>query len=188
VSKSGSRALTREEFIEAYTALSKAAQVKLLRAAEILAFKTNMSGDDLLQEAVVRAIDGERNCPAGMPLTTFLYGAMRSIADAERKSLAREGAKVGLEVLAEVGAEPASPGRNAEEAMIAADDFSARVTALLDLFADDEPALMVVMGDLDEIPAEELRQMVGLDKTGFATVRKRIRRKLADAYPNGWKA
>lgn len=180
-------ALTREEFIEAYIALPKAAQVKLLRAAEILAFKTNMSGDDLLQETVLRTIEGERNCPADVALATYLRGAMRSIANSERKSLARQGPVVGLEELAVVGAEPASPDRNAEEATIATDDFSARTIALIDLFADDEQALMVVMGDLDEVSAEELCQMMGLNKTGFATVRKRIRRKLADVYPNGWK-
>jgi DNA-directed RNA polymerase specialized sigma24 family protein len=188
VSKSGSIALTREEFIHAYTALSKAAQVKLLRGAEALAFKTNMTGDDLLQEAVLRTIEGERICPNGTTLTTFLFGAMRSIAGSARKSLAREGANLNAEVLAGIDTEAPSPDRNPEEELIAKDDFSARVTALLDLFADDEQASMVVMGDLDGIAAEELRQMVELDKTGFATVRKRIRRKLADAYPNGWKA
>jgi DNA-directed RNA polymerase specialized sigma24 family protein len=188
VSKSGSKALTREEFVQAYTALSEAAQVRLLRNAEVLSFKTNMSGEDLLSEAVLRTIEGERNCPVGTTLTTFLYGAMRSIADAERRSLATEGTQIGLETLAEDGVEPANLERNAEEAIMARQDYSARVTALLDLFAGDDVALLIVMGDLDETPAEELREMAGLDKTGYASVRRRIRRTLAAAYPQGWKA
>jgi DNA-directed RNA polymerase specialized sigma24 family protein len=188
VAKGGSKPHTKEEFVDAYVAMPEAEQVRLLRKAELLAFKTNMSPDDLLSEAATRTIEGERNWSGDLPLPVYLYGVMRSIADAERKSLRKQGERVGIDALVEVGAEPPSTSRNSEELMIAAEEYAVRNSAILSLFDDDEEALMVIMGDLDEVSAEDLRQMLGVDKTAFASIRRRARRKLASAYPSGWRA
>jgi hypothetical protein len=42
------------------------------------------------------------------------------------------------------------------------------------------------MGELDGLEAEEIRVVCGLDKTAYATVRRRIRRTIDREFPRGW--
>ena len=44
-----------------------------------------------MQEAIERALDGSRACPAHVPVVAFLSGAMRSISADWRKARTRRG-------------------------------------------------------------------------------------------------
>ncbi len=77
-------------------------------------------------------------------------------------------------------------GRDAEEAVLAREDAERRLKALEKLFADDEDAQLVLMGDLDEMPPADIRAMNGWSEQDYASVRRRMRRKLSAAYPDGW--
>ena len=76
--------------------------------------------------------------------------------------------------------------RNAEEMVLAREDAEGRVKALENLFANDEDAQLVLMGDLDEMAAADIRALNGWTEQDYATVRRRMRRMLSAAFPNGW--
>ena len=40
---------------------------------------------------------------------------------------------------------------------------------------------------MEEMTAEEMRELTGLDKTGYDSKRKLIRRRIDKQYPEGWK-
>ncbi len=56
----------------------------------------------------------------------------------------------------------------------------------MDLFDEDEDALKVLLGLFDTQSAEEVRETWGMDEKAFATIRRRIRRKIDKAFPGGW--
>jgi DNA-directed RNA polymerase specialized sigma24 family protein len=66
--------------------------VRLKRLAQLRArLLPGLQWDELLNEALVRALDGSRRWPEGVPLLAFLAGIMRSLVDncaAERRRLA----------------------------------------------------------------------------------------------------
>src|SRR5262249_29751929 len=51
-----------------------------MKIAAHYAKMTSYKAGDLYQEALVRAMEGRRNWPRGLPATKFFWGVMRSIA------------------------------------------------------------------------------------------------------------
>lgn len=58
---------------------------------------------------------------------------------------------------------------------------------MLALFEDDETAAILVMGMMDDMDGEDLRELTGLNKTAFASKRRLVRRRIDQAFPRGWK-
>lgn len=176
-----------DELREALT-LTPVQRAKLVSSARRLADGTGYEPDDLLQEAVARALDGTRSCPRTVAPATFLYNVMRSIASAawEARNLRPRVASIDAAGVDKVVATLKSPGRSMEESMVAEEDLSSRLEALMKVFKDDADALCVVMGDLDGLEAEDIRGVCSLDKTTYPTVRRRIRRTIERAFPQGW--
>lgn len=162
---------------------------RLERAARQLSVGTGMGPDDLLQEAIRRALEGERTCPCEVEISVFLYNVMKSIASASRKQISRRPRHESLDEdeNAEPASRVASRERSVEELLVARADYSEHLKALQALFDDDEQALLVVMGDLDGESATVLKDMGAMDDKVLATVRRRIRRKIEKAFPEGWK-
>lgn len=79
-----------------------------------------------------------------------------------------------------------STDRNAEEALLASEDSQKRLKALEALFQDDEDAQLVLLGDLEGMDAAEIRALGGWDQGAFATIRRRMRRRINAAFPKGW--
>jgi DNA-directed RNA polymerase specialized sigma24 family protein len=186
LSTSGHRVLSPEQFKKALGQLSKIDKAKLLAAARVFAFGTDNGPDDLLQEAIARTLAGIRTCPERADVSVFLKNAMRSIAYSDRKVDESHNPFISLEAEAAAGREISTAVRTAEENHIAADDSADRIAALEELFTDDANALTIVMGDVDGMSPEELQTMTGLDKKQYASARRRIKRKMAQAFPNGW--
>lgn len=180
--------LTVEEIRAAITTMPANDRIRLLKAARGLAAGTGMESKELLGEAVCRALDRTRTCRRDLPVLVFLIGAMKSIAWAAREAEGNAPAMESLDMTDMGGAvlQLPAPGRTVEEALVAREDWSERIEALQTLFADDEQALLVIMGDLDGLPATEIREMAGMDEKTLATVRRRIRRKIENAFPGGW--
>ena len=173
----------------AFEALTTADLLKLERAGRIYAMGLNCDAGDLLGEAIDQTLEGIRNCPREMPLASFLIGVMRSRAWALRQKEAPLSQLVSVDAEDAEGralVEPASPERTAEEWILAREDVEARISALEDLFTDDDEAVLMMWADLDETPKEEIMAMNDLDATGYATIRRRMRRKINAAFPNGW--
>ncbi len=121
---------------------------------------------DLLQESVLRALDGSRSWPAGVALIAFLGGIMRSLCTEHWRRYRWEG-------IADCVPD-SSPGSDPERSYA-----SVQALAALDrLFADDPVALRVLAGLADDLSAAEIRLHYGLSEVEYDTARRRMRRTL----------
>lgn len=162
--------------------------VRLMRNAGYLVAGTGMDPEELLGEAIGRVLGEDRACPRSLPAVVFLIGVMKSVAWAVRDAARRMPAMESLTAsgTSDVVLDLPAPGRSIEDVLIARQDYNARLAALEELFADDTDALLVIMGDADDMPAEEIRELGGFDVKSYATIRKRIRRKIEKEFPGGW--
>ena len=130
---------------------------------------------DVLNEAIVRVLDGSRPWPRHVPLLAFLSGVMRSICDgfwrkARRELLVRNGD----------GRAPDAPGEEAAatpdpERTLAAAQALAEVDRL---FASDPNALKVIAGLAEGLTPGEICRTYGMTALDYDTTRKRMRRTL----------
>jgi hypothetical protein len=79
------------------------------------------------------------------------------------------------------------PCPTAETLMIEAEEDARFRSAMLNLFEDDPEARDIVEGKIEGMDAEELRELTGLDKKGYASKLRLIRRRTDKAFPQGWK-
>ena len=132
-----------------------------------------VSWSDLLHEAILRALDGRRQWPAGLPFLAFLAGVMRSLCNEMRRRHGREAALIlsGNEV---VWREVASFAPDQERAFVATE----AIDAIHRLFAGDEIALRIIAGLENGQSAEEIRAMHDLSPVEYDSARRRMRRTL----------
>ena len=176
--------------VEARQAIDRLTSVDLLRlrkAGRQYAFAAGCEADDLLGEAVCQTIEGIRNCPREMAMVPFLIGVMRSRASARQQKVEPELVSAdatdgGVRFLYE----PMEMKQNDEEQALAREDTSARRNALEALFTDDEKAMLFLWAYLDDLPKEEIMVTIGVDVKAYATIRRRVRRTIDAAFPNGW--
>src|SRR5262252_6247623 len=88
-----------EAIARALAALTPSDLVRLKRLAQLRArLLPGLEWDELLNEALLRALDGSRRWPEGVPLLAFLAGIMRSLLDGraqQRRRLAERALAVG---------------------------------------------------------------------------------------------
>jgi DNA-directed RNA polymerase specialized sigma24 family protein len=171
-------ALSRADVDAAIAALTAKEKLILLRGAELFCYINGFdSPDDLLQEALTRAIEGQRKCPRSLPIVPFIWSSMSSIADAaaKRKRRSRIDAFAEPEDAEEeeqldgTGEEVRDPER-----LAAARDALAKVEAL---FQDDVEVSVLIEELANGLKGEELRASLGLTDTELDTIRKRMHRK-----------
>ncbi len=185
------KVLSREELEETISAFSNADWMRLRSAAQLYAVYP-VEPEELVQEALCRAIAGTRKCPKKVSVVRFVAEAIRSIAHDELQKIEHKRDEVSVhdETIENPEAiTPQEPGPTAEERMISnerAEEQAKQTEArLLELFGNDEQAQLIVMGDLDGAKATELREITGLDQTAFNSKRRFIRRRLNKAIENG---
>ena len=159
---------------------------RVSRAAAYWARRYGAEVDDLMQEAIERAMDGTRVCPGHVSVVTFLSGTMRSISADWRKARAGRGE---VRLVTEDGrmvVDPIDDRPNAAEITESRQQERLIKQAILDLFEGDLAAQTIVEGDMDGMEGEELRNLTGLDMKSFASKRRLIRRRIDGKYPKGW--
>lgn len=176
--------LSRDEIAEAIRSLSTANQVRLIKVARRYA-RPSIGPEDLLQEAFLRVLDG-RTCPRHVDVVRFLAEVMRSVAHGEQEKAAVRPVLVSAESedTGERTMIAPDPSLRAEERMIAEQD----VAGVLSLFDDDPAAQVIVEGRMEGMTADELRELTGLDRTGYGSKLKLIRRRIDRRYPQGWES
>jgi len=185
--------LSNAEIRTALEALSKPELLRLTKIAARMVGGTRFTSDELVQEAIYRALKekGGRKCPRDVPFLKFLANVMRSVASADRKTTAIDPitqADRSASITTEDQASRVPDGRKTpEDVLIDADEYEKCVKSLQDLFVDDSECLLIVMGDLDGLQAEEVREMGGMDEKTWNTARRRMRRKIDKLCPEGWK-
>ena len=163
-------ALTSEDVERALRALADDDLLRLRALASLRArsLPGGIGWADLLQEAVLRALDGSRCWPNGVPFVAFLAGIMRSVADEYwRRSQREAGALAGAS-----GA--GDPGHDPEQAYAAGQALA----AINRPFAADPTALKIIAGLSQGLSAAEIRSHYGLSGLEYDTTRRRMRRAL----------
>ena len=78
---------SRDEVESAIIAFTPDELLRLRKVSRYYASLYTLEADDLLQEGIVRALDGSRKCPANISVVRFLAEAMSSIAHGESERI-----------------------------------------------------------------------------------------------------
>jgi DNA-directed RNA polymerase specialized sigma24 family protein len=133
--------------------------------------------DDLLNEALDRALSGRRPWPSDVSLPAFLSQVMRSIASQWRKQNRREPLQEDETGVIEEASH--NPGASYEM-----DDVISRMR---DMLAEDPAGRGILEHLLADSDREEAQIALGMDATQYDTARRRMVRNLFDAFHTGWK-
>ena len=181
--------LTREELEEAIRAFSDADWLRLRNAAHLYAIYP-VEPDELVQEALCRALAGTRNCPRNVSVVRFIAEAIRSIAHDELHKVENRRNEVSVhdDTIDNLDAIiPREPGPTPEERMISNQQIRGTEDRLIDLFNGDDDAQLIVLGMITGLSGAELREATSLDQTAFNSKRRYVRRKINNAIANGLK-
>jgi len=129
---------------------------------------------DILNEAIVRTLNGVRPWPPDVPLLAFLSGVMRSICDEHWRRARRELAWVVHDGDLPDGGDDAAAPPDAERVLAAAQ----AVAAIHRLFSADAVALKILTGLAEGLTASEICRAYGLSEREYDSARKRMRRTL----------
>lgn len=173
---------TREDVEAAIRAFSIADWSRLQKVAKVFSFKTGWGFEDLQQEAIMRTLQGTRNCPDDVDVMKHLIDTMSSIADGEREKAHNQlphvpAAHPGIEE----SEDPASPAWSAEDELA----YEGGRAEILAMFDDDPVARDMVEGILASFDTEQLKELTGLQGTAYNSKRTLVRRRLLKLSPKG---
>jgi DNA-directed RNA polymerase specialized sigma24 family protein len=173
------RILTPAQVALALNLISRMDFLRLKAIARLHArgLPSDVSWDDLLQEAFTRAMVGSRRKPQGVAMVAFLAGIMRSLRSEHwRRARGGPGANETLRIDHQRdlsrAAELRDPGSDLEQALLARE----QIEAIERLFAGDSVALGILAGLAEGRSAARIRADMGISKTIYDSARKRIRR------------
>jgi DNA-directed RNA polymerase specialized sigma24 family protein len=184
-SKSGD-SLTAEETSAGIAALSDADWARIKKVSVLLT-GCKEAARDLRQEAIARALGGERNCPRDVTVAKFLCEAMSSIIWSQRNADAVR-SKTELAYVTD----PTSCGRperadDSPFAVLVSDEECQRIVdSVLQLFDDNQVAQDVTEGIMEGLEGEDLSKLAGIETKELASNRRLIRRRVDGAFPKGW--
>lgn len=181
--------LSRDEVESAIRAFTPDELLRLCKVSLYYSSPGKLEADNLLQEAIVRALDGSRKCPADISVVKFLAEAMRSIAHGEREKIKSRPVTKSLDSTDErdgVALDTLDPSRSIEETMINEESAAIIYDNVLSLFQEGTRERDMAEGIMEELNAEELRELLDLDKTAYNSMRRLVRRRINKAYPKGW--
>lgn len=136
-----------------------------------------LDGMDLLNEAVLRLLDGSRSRPPHMALVVVLATGMRGVAHDHWRKMRRE-----RPVLVPSGDGADSAARQPDLSPTADPErVTAAVQALAEidrLFAGDAVAVQIIAGLAEGLAPEEIRRRFAIGGTAYDSARRRMRRAL----------
>jgi RNA polymerase sigma factor (sigma-70 family) len=155
--------------------LSEVDICRLHSIAKQYSYHCSMDVDEILNEAIFRALSGKRKYPINVSLIAFISQTMRSIAFNERrKNEKHESIDDSTTSLQDKSVSPEEKATAYQE-----------LNAILELFKDDEDITSYLMGLYDGLTPDEICEIWGWDRTKYGSVQKRLRRSLNKHYPNG---
>ena len=181
-------ALTRDELEEGIAAFTNADWLRLRSVDQLYAIYP-VEPEEMVQEALCRGISGSRKCPRKVSVVRFVAEAIRSIAHDELQKVENQRDEVSVhdDTIENLDAiTPMETGPTAEERIISNEQSRDTENRLLELFDGDDEAQFIVLGMLSGTEGAELREITGLDQTGFNSKRRYVRRKINSAIENGF--
>ena len=167
--------LTKVQVRAAIATIDTKANSKLMRVARFRAFAAGVDAEDLLQEAILRALTS-RNCPAGLAVEHFLMAVMRSIASAVISKRERD------EPLLLEACDQSAPPHAPDEAYEIALRAKAYRKAVENLAGSSPQNEVLVDGICQGLRGKALADFAGLDQAELATRRRMIKRRVAKAW------
>lgn len=169
---------TPAEVANALRAMSVADRVRLERFARLRsAGLPGWDWEDLLHEAIDRALSGVRKWPRSIPMVEFMCGTIRSISG----DIWREG-----RIKVDAGVVAFSPGSDSEidlpdhrpgpEREVIARNM---LNSIFRAFEDDHDALAVMKGLADALSPDEIQKRNDMNARRYASAQKRIRRRIS---------
>ena len=178
---------TDAEVRAAIDALSEADTIRIRQFAkkrgELLEWRiASPTWEDLIQEAMTRALTGGRHWNKSVPFVDFLLGIIRSISShsarqSSKRPEVREADLItedqeGVERNPLILAENPEPDPHEE---LTAQEMLDRIDALFD---EDPEALLVIAGMRERLTGTEIRALIEVDQRRYETIVKRVRRTL----------
>ena len=191
--ESGSDAIryTAAQIRAALDGLSDDDHRRLTMVARHFAPRTNMSEDDLRQEAFLRVLSS-RTCKVEVSIVEFLAGTIRSIASETPRARKRARENAGLELIyvPEYGTgdvpEPEDQKTpSPEDQALARTMYTKEIERAGQLVAGDYELELLVEAFADGQRGKDLEDVLGTDTKGLAAARKRWIRKLQVSFPAG---
>jgi DNA-directed RNA polymerase specialized sigma24 family protein len=187
---------SEEEVQAAIDALDKDAFLKLGHVATRFIHRTlYRTPMDLLQDALVAALELRREWCLERSFYSFLCLAMRSIASNDRMCLQTRSECLATElvnetemdadrVLADADCRLNVQNRLADEVEEEAQAaYRRRAHAVLELFADDDHVTLILRAMEEGYRGHEIAEQCGLTAAQYSTARRRMNRRLNSVYP-----
>lgn len=193
---------TPDDIREAIEALAPEDYLRILKAAKVALGGTEFKDpQELINEVVVRSMIGAsggkgRHWPKNVPFVAYMIQTISGLADDSRCGLpqkrtvslktAGEDRELIDRLLDERGINQPDPLQlMVDEEAEKVQEQSAReeVEKIEALFADNDNAMMVIMGFKDGLSPEGIREVSGMNLTQYNTTRRLIRRRLEKLYP-----
>ncbi|NOT15290.1 MAG: sigma-70 family RNA polymerase sigma factor [Methylotenera sp.] len=171
--------LSVSDFKEEINALSDVHWMKLGRSAEYLSWGLAIEGQDLLNLAICKSLEGKRKCPRGVNLIVFICRVMQSLVSAYLKKRMHDPLANAIEVIAEEESLlediDLRPSIDTPEEILIAKQTLEKINQVL---SGDETIEMVFMAQLDGYSPKDIQSLLGLNSVQYASTLKAIRRKL----------
>jgi len=182
-----------EEVREGLEALSTADWARIQLAGRHFAARSDMAGDDIVQEACLRVLT-TRRCLKRFTVVEFVLGTMRSVASEELRSRAQRRAS------GQGGAVPETEKIVVDplgDTVFVATDLSPEDQALSNVFLSralqqvarcyegDDQLELLAEGLFDGLRGKELEELLGVDTKGLAAIKRRLARRITAKFPDG---
>lgn len=158
-------------------ALTRADCVRLERLGRIYSWGTSWTAADLLQEAIVAALQ-VRQWRSDLDVTTFLVGAMRSIAYSKRKSARLSPLDRGISKFEDAlpAILEAPSGENPQDALEEEQVAEALIARLTEMFSDDPEVQRLITARVAGDSPAEIKAALGMNQSQYETVCRRLLR------------
>lgn len=168
--------LSVDEIKEILSSLTEVQCIKLGKSADYLCWGLAIEGQDILQLAFCKALEGKRKCPRDIPATVFIYRVMESLVSTYLKKRKRDPLQLTVKISEEddsLDIDDLQPTIDTPEEILKAKQTLEEIDQII---KDDEA--MVIMAQLDGYSPQQIQETVGLTPTQYASTLKAIRRKL----------
>lgn len=138
---------------------------------------SDLEADELIQDAFIGILDGNRSWPRGLATRPFLIEVIRSIANGVREKRKRREAEMGMPGVLSDDTVPCSAPTAAEVLESLQRDGVMRAR-MLEHFGDDPELRALAEALLEGWEKAELLSLFDNDETKYSTTRRRLRRRL----------
>ncbi len=178
---------TPKQVAAALQEMSRADRLRLEHFARLRAAGLQgLDWEDLLHEAIDRALSGARKWPRSVPLVAFMCGTIRSISgDVWREGKFKSEISISGVVSdnTELNVDPPDENPGPEREVMA----RRMLESIFRLFKNDKDVLAVLQGLGDGSNPEEIQRANGITPKRYASAQKRIRRRMSAAIGE-WKS